>query len=142
MNKTRRVYDFPTALVERISDYQKRKSFRSEVETVRYLLYFALSKDETFDDLIGRYVRDLTTCNGDHTEVARRVLVGHPHIQELSFAHGKDLSFVWDDGESGALVRPKGSNQFEISFHGESAKMFVFRAEKPVGQRLEYQEAA
>lgn len=101
----RRVYMLPSDLMERLTKYQHELGISSEAEAVRRLLDSALKSRDNPDKIIDRFLERLKEVR-DLSEVAKDVLVGHPHIANIRF------------GTDTIDVKIKDGDEFQISLDG------------------------
>jgi len=80
----RRVYVLPTELVERITAFQSRMGFSSEVEAARRLLDEALKYREDAEQIIASFAKRMKETK-ILSDIAKDILVGHPKVSQLKF---------------------------------------------------------
>lgn len=101
----RRVYMLPSDLMERLLEYQHELGIASEAEAVRRLLDSALKSRDTADKIIDRFLERLKESR-DLSEIAKDVLVGHPHVENIRF------------GADAIDVKIKDGNEYRIARNG------------------------
>lgn len=93
----RRVYVLPTELVERVTAFQSRMGFSSEVEAARRLLDEALMHREDAEQIIKNFAQAMKETK-ILSDIAKDVLVGHPKVSQIHF-DGNQVRVSLTDGE-------------------------------------------
>lgn len=105
----RRVYVLPIELADRITAYQEKKGYNSEVEAVRKLIEVALNMSEDPKSMLIRYVQTLAHVKA-LDDAAKVVFIGHPLVTDVGFHNDyiqiflKDLSGVYRIHEDGRVL--------------------------------------
>lgn len=92
----RKIYVLPKELVERISEFQKKNGFSSEVEAVRSLLDKALLSYQTPDDLLHK-INNASRSRLELENTIKNYLFGHPLVENISLNKGRyDFTLIND----------------------------------------------